>query len=741
MAAPNKHTGARLGSARGDIVPAVTTPDERAPEQTEPDATNEPALPIAPSYRRAARVLTMLRAVGSRVHPYAFALLASGTLGYVAIHKILGRAGHPALPLDDSFIHLQYARRLAEGGFFSYVAGEGYTTGATSLLWPIMLAPFHLFGFHELSLVWAAWFWGTLAHAALAVEVMRLSGRLAGKEVAPAALLMSLGFGAFAWFAWSGMETIPFTWLLVRTARASAELVEPDLDKPRVSPRQVVLLGVVTPLLRPEGMIASGIAFLALAYWAIVAGRGWRQRLVPLVPLVGPLIVPGLHYVLAGHATSATTMVKWLPTNPAYDRAGAQSFFEYNLKTLFTGVLDGGDWSWLFVPEGHLIVALLGLAGMLYCAWREKLTMHALFLMVLVVATVLPCTYLSFLWNRVRYVWPFLAAHFVLVACAARLLGDLARKLGKTRVPVAPVLAGVFVGAIVVKLPRALADLAESAHAIDRQQVALGFWAREHLPANARIGVNDTGAIAYLSNHKTFDVCGLTTEGEALYWTYGAGSRFEHYEKMPAERRPSHFIVYPQWMSCEPVLGDELHRATVTDQSILGGQTMIAYEARWDRLGSGALPRLKLDPDTKVVDDIDVSDLESEKAHTYELLGGSDHDNIATLSFPPRASDREDESPFEVADGGRQRRRLDRFVASLQAGRPAKLVMRVAADQETELVVRAGNAEVGTIRVPASEWVERQVSLSAVPDANVTIEVTPKEFSHLFTAYHYWVVQ
>jgi len=740
MAAQNKHTGETLGSARSDIVPPVTTPDDGAPEQTEDAAANEASLPIAPSYRRAERVMAFLRRVGTRLHPYAFALLASSALGFFAIRKIFDRAGHPALPLDDSFIHLQYARRLAEGGFFSYVQGEGYTTGATSLLWPILLAPFHFFGLHELSLVWAAWLLGTIAHAALAVEVMRLAKRLAGPEVATAALFMSLGFGAFAWFAWSGMETIPFTWLLVRTARASAELCEPDPDKPPVSPVEVALLGVVTPLFRPEGFLASGIACLALAYRALLT-PGWRSRLAPLVPLTGPLILPGLHLLLAGHATSATTMVKWLPANPAYDRAAAKNFIDYNAKLLFTSVLDGGDWSWLFVPEGHFVVLLAGAVALLICAARERRPIHAGFVLVLVLATILPCTYLSFLWNRVRYVWPFFATHFVLATCLARVVGDGVRKFGKTKIPIAPVIAGLFAGAVVVKLPRAVADLAESAHAIDRQQVKLGLWARENLPPEARIGVNDTGAIAYLSNRKTFDVCGLTTEGEAYYWTYGSGSRFEHYEKLPVERRPSHFIVYPQWMACEPVLGDELQRATVTDQSILGGQTMIAYEARWDRLGSGALPRMKLKDGTKITDEMDVSDLESEKAHSYALLGGSDHDNTVVLSFPPRVNDADDESSFEVADGGRHRRQADQFIASFQPGRAAKLVLRVSADQDTELVVRVAHAEVGTVRVSSGEWVEKMVDVPALNEAQAFVEVSPKNAAHLFNSFHYWIIQ
>src|SRR5262249_14532234 len=137
-------------------------------------------------------------------------------------------------------------------------------------------------------------------------------------------------------------------------------------------------------------------------------------------------------------------------------------------------------------------------------------------------------------------------------------------------------------------------------------------------PPGARLGVNDTGAIAYLSGRPTFDVVGLTTEGEARYWVAGAGSRFEHYEKLPPARRPSHFVVYPQWMACPPVLGRVLTEATVLDQSILGGTTMYVHEARWDLLGSGALPAAPPEG-LSLADELDVADLESEAAHGYVL--------------------------------------------------------------------------------------------------------------------------
>ena len=211
------------------------------------------------------------RDVGRRLSPYAFPLVASAFLGFLAIRGILDRAGRPALPLDDSFIHLQYARRLAEGGFFSYVKGEGYTTGATSLLWPLVLAPFYALGLRGLSFVWAAWLLGTLSHAALAVETMRITERLAGKTAAKGALVLSLCFGAFAWFAWSGMETIPFAWMLMRTTRVAASYCEPLAAAPDTPPDtrsvsfvEVALFGFLTPLMRPEGALAAGIALISM---------------------------------------------------------------------------------------------------------------------------------------------------------------------------------------------------------------------------------------------------------------------------------------------------------------------------------------------------------------------------------------------------------------------------------------------------------------------------------------------
>ena len=48
-------------------------------------------------------------------------------------------AGFPGFPLDDSWIHLHFARNIAEGAGFSYNPGVP-VAGSTAPLWTLLLA-------------------------------------------------------------------------------------------------------------------------------------------------------------------------------------------------------------------------------------------------------------------------------------------------------------------------------------------------------------------------------------------------------------------------------------------------------------------------------------------------------------------------------------------------------------------------------------------------------------------------
>ena len=85
----------------------------------------------------------------------AFSTLACARAFYGFMLKQTG--GEWSAPLDDVFIHFDYARSTALGHPFEWVPGNGYSSGNTSLTYPFVLAFGWLVGFRENQLmIWAA---------------------------------------------------------------------------------------------------------------------------------------------------------------------------------------------------------------------------------------------------------------------------------------------------------------------------------------------------------------------------------------------------------------------------------------------------------------------------------------------------------------------------------------------------------------------------------------------------------
>lgn len=667
----------------------------------------------------------------ARALPYAPVAIATFWLARATSRGILARAGEPAVPLDDAYIHFQYARSLAEGRFYAFLPGDGYTSGATSLLWPALLAPFYAVGFRDTAIVWAAWLLGWVFLGLLAIETRRLAMGLLDDLSATGAAAAVIAFGGYTWFAASGMEVSLLAWLLALAARLSAEWAEKREARTSRDLAWMVGVAVVAPLSRPEGMVASLLIALTLAVFPGERVRRAPSRVFALAALLGPLVPPLINKAFTGHFSTTTTQVKWLVGNPYYGGPHLWAMVRANLDTFFRVLLDGREWSAIFVPPGSFPVAIAAVIAVPVVGFRTRRSWRTLMVLALIAGMLLPTTYLSFLWNRLRYLWPFAFAWCIGLACLGRAVADVLSLIRPRFVRVAPILVGIGAGMLGHHLSWSMDDVANSAYAIHNQQVKLGRWAQANLPAGVRIGVNDTGAIAYFSGHRVFDVVGLTTPGEAPYWVAGAGSRFEHYERLHRATPsvlPTHFIVYPHWMACEPVLGRELTRATVTDQSILGGTTMIAYEARWDLLHTGDKP---MDPPRGLLlDELDVSDLESEREHAYDLAAGGGTDNENRV----RVRELEDRT---LVDGGREHRVRDPFVLSFPTGKPAILVARWSSEHGARLDVRVAGAVVDTVAIPPTSWIERRVALPVGASGKVDVEVATRD--GLFGSMHYWL--
>jgi hypothetical protein len=673
---------------------------------------------------------------------------AVGWLSHDAVSTILAKVGHPAAALDDAYIHFQYARAIAEGHPFRFQTDAPRTSGATSILWPVALAPFYAVGFRGNGILWGAWALSFVALGGLAWEVSSLTSRIAGRTAALGAGCMTLAFAGFTWCAASGMEVVPFAWMIARAMRRAAEWAEgsaplaaagnssqASATETRTTDRagELVAMAWMAVFLRPEGAVTALFVAATLAVFVGPDQRGTRLwALAAAGAVAGPAL---LLWMLTGSPRSTTATAKLLPGNPYFVGSVLQSAVLEHARILLHTLLNGEVWSAEFLPHGGGLVAIAGLGAVAVLGVRARSRWRACGVLLLALSIFAPCFYYTFLWNRLRYVWPFASGWIVGLACLARLVGDAAILLHPRGRMVTGVLCGVFAGLFASKLEGTVEDVAQSASGIDRQQVALGLWAKESLPPSAVIGLNDTGAIAYFGDRRTFDIVGLTTAGEARYWVAGAGSRLEHYERLRAsapEALPTHFIVYPEWMAMDGVLGKPLYEATVNDATILGGRTMRAYEADWSKLGTGETPWSTTE---LVVDDLDVADLESEAEHDYQILDARDGDETAHEGPTPDG--------HTVLDGGRTQRSFDRFVAHLPSDQSMTGVVRLQGPPGASIRVRVivGGEALAAFALPSDEdWVEQSFDIPArLSGPRVPIEV---RFSGgLATVFHYWFVK
>ena len=668
--------------------------------------------------------------------------LVTLVLAWITIAALRAKVGHAAATLDDSYIHFQYARAIAEGHPLRYQAGEPVSTGATSVLWPLLLAPFYAIGFKGHAILWPAWILSFAALACLAHEARALTRPLAGEAAAIGAAGMVLAFGGFLWCAASGMEVVPFAWAIARSMRCASDWCEAPIDqRSRGRFRELIALAAVVSLLRPEGAIYAIAIAIVLAVHPRQAS--WKHRAQAALALAAPVLLPLVLRLVSGSASTNTAAVKLLAGNPYYPGDALATAIGANLRTFFGTLLNGEIWSFEFLPSGGAAVALVGLAAIAGLGLRTQRGWRAALILLIAIGMLAPCTYVTFLWNRLRYLWPFATGWFIGLACLARILGDGLAQLHPRWRLATPIASGVLVGMFLTKLGGVIDDVVGSASGIERQHVAMGRWADAQLPANARIGVNDTGAIAYFGNKKTFDIVGLTTAGEGRYWVAGPGSRLEHYERMYASaegraRLPTHFIVYAEWLGCDAILGVPLHEAIVTDSTILGGQVMRAYEADWSALGSGEHPWTAGATTQPLLDVMDVADLESESEHGYVLLGAREGEQVARTGYPP-GTVVDGVTTHPLVDGGRTNRRLERFVAHLDTPAAVKVIVRVEAPvAPARFSLRANDVDLGARTVVPGDWEEISFDIPAgTSTKNTRIDLASEPGAVVF---HYFFV-
>jgi hypothetical protein len=454
-------------------------------------------------------------------------------------------AGVPGFPLDDSWIHLHFARNIAEGAGFSYNPGVP-VAGSTAPLWTLLLAlGVAVFG-ASAAVVKTV---GVLA--ALGTAIVLRHAALAWGASRPGALGAAVGLawtGAMAWGALSGME-VTLAALLVAAAL---------LAHARGRDVWTALWAALAALARPEALIL--VPLLA------VARPLTTRRAVVFAGVTAVVLAPAVIFSLAtvGSPVPATASAKvdggllgWLsgvrePAQVVWVRRPAEFF---------------GAWvAWLWRTDWLLPLLLTAALGLVCRRPGRALAVPALALLAHPLAMALFAPYRDPAFQEGRYSIHLLPVAFVILAVA------LGPRLDRARLA----LGLVYLGLAAVAMFPAAARYGWAVQNINAMQVHLGRWVDEHVPRRGVIAVNDIGAIAYLSRREVIDLMGLVSPDIVRYRRAGEAGVLRYL----VERCPGHVIVFPDWfpqMTARRDLLEPIYRVRLEHNTVAGADEMVVY--------------------------------------------------------------------------------------------------------------------------------------------------------------------
>src|SRR5439155_23804070 len=111
---------------------------------------------------------------------------------------------------------------------------------------------------------------------------------------------------------------------------------------------------------------------------------------------------------------------------------------------------------------------------------------------------------------------------------------------------------------------------------INAMQVRIGHWVARHTPPDARLAVNDIGAIAFVSRRPVIDLMGLVTPAIRPYRRAGEAGVLRYV----AERCPDFVIVFPTWfpeLTARRELLTPIYRVRLERNEVSGGPEMVVY--------------------------------------------------------------------------------------------------------------------------------------------------------------------
>jgi hypothetical protein len=501
-------------------------------------------------------------------------------------------AGAPGLPLDDSWIHLHFARNLAAGAGFSYNPGTP-VAGSTAPLWTMLLGAGAFVASPSLAMVKVVGVAATMAAALVTRRAALAWGTR--DDVALMAAIALTWMGPVVWGALSGME-VSLAALLVAGA-----LLAHARDRVIVS----AACAALAVLSRPEALLL--VLFLAAARPLTV------RRVVVFAAVTTVVVAPAVCFSLwtAGTPYPATAAAKvegglvgWLG---GVREPAALTFVARPLAFLKEWIVWLATIHWLL--PGALVPALV-------IVWRRTgraLGMISLVLIAHPLGMALLAPYRGPSFQEGRYSIHLLPlAVLILAVTLGRRAGGgaggpdqrsgtpssrprleeprsgerVTEQVGAPRTSAGPAfrrparlratVAGVWLAIAAATLAPAATRYAWAVQNINAMQVHLGRWVDAELPKTARLALNDIGAIAFFSRREVIDLMGLVTPDIIPYRRRGETGVMEYV----AETCPEYVIIFPAWfprLAASRETLEPIYRVRLERNEVAGAAEMVVY--------------------------------------------------------------------------------------------------------------------------------------------------------------------
>ncbi|HSH03253.1 MAG TPA: hypothetical protein VLL52_12095 [Anaerolineae bacterium] len=645
------------------------------------------------------------------------------------------------VPFDDAYIHFQYARQASLGHPWAYNPNDPLTTGATSLIYPFLLALGLLAGLPPNQLGAWALLIGYLSYITSLGLNYLITHTLSRQHPYPHLLplistLLLLLTGAVQWAFFNGMETSLY---IVALLAAIAAFVYQRF-------KLALLATTLSAFVRPEGTFLAVILFTLLFLHFILAQRQGKQLFtrrdwLQLISILLLSFLPYLvNYLVAGDFLSTGAQAKsWTGNVPFRLDDIIISILRDGLNIVWRFIVGpfAAD-SWLILPGFLLLVTV----GWYQLAADNRWWLLTLSFLWLSMGILLSATLITATWHIGRYQIPYLIILYPLATIGGATL--------LTYLPANPRLHAAIATLLFLITGwtsyQAYHDYRHTVVSMAEIQIKMGEWINHNLPPDARIAIVDAGAIRYFSQRPTVDLIGLTTEKLSPLWRSGIGAVYEHLEQL--ERPPTHIAVFPNvstipYFEGTDIFAAEIYRAEYTDFSPIGAveATKRLYRIDWTHRNAGdslhESDYVALAQNLPLHTRIDVADAASEQAVDWTWWESDFRIGHATdLHQLPTANGR------SFIDGGRLLTGGATFTLPTQPQQALTLFARSHNQQPNGFDIYVNDNFVGVWPQPTrpGQWVESSfvIPATAITANTATIELRVHNQQQYVSLYHLW---